>query len=139
MVLIASLWILPAARCTGPKCSGSIRRANLDGSELTTLVTGQFGVSNILVILDTAGGNMYWTSTRVGGDIRRANLDGSGQEILDGKEIAPRVIDVWLLIDDTVTDSVLLLRVGLEDSGQHDHLDPPGTESRDANSHLDWS
>jgi hypothetical protein len=54
---------------------GFLRRANLDGSEVTTLVTGLAGGRRIA--LDLAGGRMYWAegaSLR----IRRANLDGSG-------------------------------------------------------------
>src|SRR5262249_32255659 len=58
--------------------SGDIRRANLDGTGLMTLVGGQAGPGGIA--LDLAGGLIYWTND--GGDIRRANLDGSGQTIL---------------------------------------------------------
>jgi hypothetical protein len=62
--------------------SDRIQRANLDGTELTTLVTGLFGGNNV-VALDLVGGKMYWTENdNGGGDIRRANLDGTGQETL---------------------------------------------------------
>jgi hypothetical protein len=53
---------------------GVLRRANLDGSEQTTLVTGLSGARG--VALDLAGGQMYWAEAS--GRIRRANLDGSG-------------------------------------------------------------
>jgi hypothetical protein len=59
--------------------SGDIRRANLDGSGQTTLVTGLNVPSQ--VALDLAAGQMYWGNIG-GGDIRRANLDGSGQTTL---------------------------------------------------------
>jgi hypothetical protein len=55
--------------------SGVIRRANLDGSEQTILVTGLNGGRG--VALDLAGGKMYWAEAW-SGRIRRANLDGSG-------------------------------------------------------------
>jgi sugar lactone lactonase YvrE len=53
---------------------GFLRRANLDGSEVTTLVTGLAGGRRI--VLDLAGGRMYWAEG-ASGRIRRANLDGS--------------------------------------------------------------
>src|SRR5262249_37936945 len=53
---------------------GFLRRANLDGSEVTTLVTGVAGGRRI--VLDLAGGRMYWAEG-ASGRIRRANLDGS--------------------------------------------------------------
>jgi hypothetical protein len=58
---------------------GKIRRANLDGSGLETLVEGL--ASPALLALDFAGGLMYWTNAG-SGDIRRANLDGSGEQTL---------------------------------------------------------
>ena len=56
--------------------SGTIQRANLDGSRKETLVSedAPFGIA-----LDVAGGKMYWTG---GYGIRRANLDGSQRETL---------------------------------------------------------
>jgi sugar lactone lactonase YvrE len=57
---------------------GKIRRANLDGTEITTLVSGLSGPTQ--PALDFAG-SMIWADF-TGGDIRRANLDGTGQTIL---------------------------------------------------------
>ena len=63
-----------------PLQDDKIQRANLDGSNVETLLTFQ----NFLrlptgIELDMAGGKMYWTdATR--DRIRRANLDGSGVE-----------------------------------------------------------
>jgi sugar lactone lactonase YvrE len=66
---------------------GDIRRANLDGSEQVTLVSGLVGP--IGPTLDLAGGQMYWADTQAG-DIQRANLDGSGQTTLvSGLPAAP--------------------------------------------------
>jgi hypothetical protein len=59
--------------------TGDIRRANLDGSGQTIVLSGLSGPVGIA--LDLPGGKIYW-SDRDGGDIRRANLDGSGQETL---------------------------------------------------------
>ena len=58
-----------------------IRRANLDGSNIETLITIEdsiFGPHGLA--LDVDGGKMYWTDRRR--RIRRANLDGSNIETL---------------------------------------------------------
>ena len=57
--------------------AGRIQRANLDGSNIKTLISGLDGLSNL--VLDVAGRKMYWTS---GTKIQRTNLDGSNIEIL---------------------------------------------------------
>lgn len=59
-----------------------IRRANLDGSDVLTLVDQSDGLQQPHGIdLDVVGGKMYWTDfgTR---QIQRANLDGTGIETL---------------------------------------------------------
>ena len=56
---------------------GTIRTANLDGTGLTTLVSGLS--SPALLALDTSGGKVYWSNQGTG-DIRRANFDGSAKE-----------------------------------------------------------
>ena len=60
------------------EASGRIRRANLDGSGVTTLLEVAYPNNIEGLALDIAGGKMYFT----GGGIHRANLDGSDQEIL---------------------------------------------------------
>ena len=60
-----------------------IRRANLDGSNIETLVLVENAISDI--ILDSTGGKIYWAdynSVFEGGKIQRANLDGSNTETL---------------------------------------------------------
>src|SRR6516225_6300210 len=59
---------------------GTIRRANLDGTEETTLV-GPLTTGPVGPALDIAGGKMYWAENFTG-DIRRVNLDGSGEQTL---------------------------------------------------------
>ena len=60
--------------------TASIQRANLDGSQVETLVsTGLEGPVGIA--LDVAAGKMYWTD-RGADRIQRANLDGSQVETL---------------------------------------------------------
>jgi hypothetical protein len=60
---------------------GSIQRANLDGTGLTTFVGGLSYPTRLA--LDLAGGQMYWGSTNGGSvDIQRINLDGSGREVV---------------------------------------------------------
>jgi hypothetical protein len=56
-----------------------IRRANLDGTGVTTILSGLKNPAGLA--LDLVGGQIYWTDNG-GGDIQRANLDGSGQQIL---------------------------------------------------------
>ena len=58
---------------------GPIQRANLDGSDPETLVTGLTVARSIA--LDVAAGKMYWTLD-FGHKIQRANLDGSNPEDL---------------------------------------------------------
>jgi hypothetical protein len=58
---------------------GGIRRSNLNGTGLETLVAGTFG--DIGIALDLEAGKVFWTNFNLG-LIRRANLDGTGQETL---------------------------------------------------------
>ncbi len=57
---------------------GEVRRANLDGTGMETLVTG-LGDQAYDVALDLGADKMYWVE-RFPASIRRANLDGSGIE-----------------------------------------------------------
>jgi len=69
-----------------------IRRANLDGSQLETVVASkEFGARAIAV--DPHDGKIYWTdsqleSEKIVGTIRRANLDGSNVEELVTSDVA---------------------------------------------------
>ena len=93
-----------------PMEDDKIQSANLDGSNVETLVTYE----NLLrlprgIALDVAAGKMYWTD--ISRDIiRRANLDGSdaedvlntrtiGEETLAGSATAPRSIALDLASD----------------------------------------
>lgn len=58
---------------------GVIRRANLDGSDIETVVAGVDRPARIA--LDLAGGKIYW-SDYVVDVVRRANLDGTNVETL---------------------------------------------------------
>ena len=66
-----------------PAGRSSIHRANLDGTNIETLVLGGNSVKEYIA-LDTSNGKMYWTDwTHLGsGKIQRANLDGSNIEDL---------------------------------------------------------
>jgi hypothetical protein len=57
---------------------GEIRRANLDGTEMTTLISGL--ISPYGPALDFAGG-MFWAEPFIG-DISRASIDGTGKTTL---------------------------------------------------------
>ena len=61
-----------------------IHRANLDGSNVNPLVNGVFSWE---LILDVAGGKIYWISQE---SIQRANLDGSNVETLRSIEAGVR-------------------------------------------------
>ena len=69
---------------TGSGNAGKIQRANLDGSNIETLI---IGVDSGGLALDMAGGKIYWTED--GWWIRRANLDGSNIEDVTGSN-SPR-------------------------------------------------
>jgi len=60
--------------------SPKIMRANLDGSDVETLVSDDL-ISPVGMVLDTAKGKMYFTD-RFANNIKRANLDGSDVEIV---------------------------------------------------------
>jgi len=64
-------------------CNGStIKRANLDGTEVEDLIVGSREIGSLTV--DGQAGKIYWTETAAG-NIRRANLDGTGVEnVLSG-------------------------------------------------------
>ena len=67
-----------------------IQRANLDGSNIETLVTLEKGPFSFA--LDVDGGKIYWSDGKKGSDvtrIRRANLDGSDIETLVFSRGAP--------------------------------------------------
>lgn len=75
---------------------GDIRRANLDGSGQSTLISGLNSPDGVAV--DPATGKMYWGDYLFGsdpsintpnGDISRANLDGSNQEVVVSQQIFP--------------------------------------------------
>ena len=58
---------------------GTIYRANLDGSNVETLVTGAY--APVSLALDVDGGHIYWIDWEPS-TIHRANLDGSNVETL---------------------------------------------------------
>ena len=69
----------------------SIRRVNLDGSNIETIVTTvERRLSSFA--LDGDGGKIYWSETKKGSDvgrIRRANLDGSNIETIVLSRLTP--------------------------------------------------
>ena len=60
---------------------GFVMRANLDGSNVTTLVPAGGTYTPKQMRVDAAGGKLYW-SDREGMKIQRANVDGSNVETL---------------------------------------------------------
>jgi len=76
--------------------TGGISRANLDGSQQQTLVTGQSSPTGIA--LDVGAGQMYWTNQSSNGAILRANLDGTGQQTLLVGQVIPFGIALLTLL-----------------------------------------
>jgi DNA-binding beta-propeller fold protein YncE len=72
-------WVDHPSGLARPFPSGTARRARLDGSEVEDLVDSQ--ILNALV-LDPAGGHMYWIGWTDAFTIRRAGLDGSNVQAL---------------------------------------------------------
>ena len=74
---------------------GKVQRLNFDGSSFEpNLVTGLSSPNS--VVLDVAGGKVYWTektSNRTG-KIQRANLDGSNVELVKSLTSAPRDLTI---------------------------------------------
>ena len=93
-----------------PMEDDKIQSANLDGSNVETLLTYEnFLRLPMGIELDVAGGKMYWTDT-TRDRIRRANLDGSGvedilntrtfgEQALDGPATTPRDVALALTSD----------------------------------------
>ena len=61
------------------RTQGFIRRANIDGTGLQTLLSGEMEPQDIE--LDVASGHMYWTDTTTR-EVLRANLDGTGRTVI---------------------------------------------------------
>ncbi|MFQ5478573.1 MAG: CARDB domain-containing protein [Candidatus Binatia bacterium] len=68
--------------------NNDIHRANLDGSNVTRILSGLEVPRGI--DLDVAAGKVYWTEG-FGDKIMRANLDGSGSELLVSKATGTRL------------------------------------------------
>ena len=63
---------------------GVIRRANLNGSSVETVVSGFTGAGLRGIAIDSSAGKMYWADFAAQ-KIQRANLDGSGvQDLITG-------------------------------------------------------
>ena len=75
---------------------GTIRRANFDGSEVETLITGLQDPFDLA--LDLFAHKMYWTSLQ-GGTIQRADLEGTNVETLITGLEAPADIALDMYLD----------------------------------------
>ena len=84
---------------------GKIQRANLDGSNFETIVTGLRGPHSIA--LDMMGRKIYWTAD--GNKIQRANLDGGNIE-----DIVPGLANVIGLALDPVAGKIYWVSHDLE-------------------------
>ena len=74
---------------TGSGCPTDLKRADLDGSNLETIVSGICVSQGIA--LDKTNGKVYWSSQSV---IGRANLDGTNQEVFLTGLANARKVDV---------------------------------------------
>ncbi len=94
--------------------AGVIQRANLDGSDVQTLVDGvtlDIADNGIGLCLDIPAGKMYWNNSRAG-MIQRANLDGTDVEpVITGiypraglaLDLGDRPLPEWAMHIDAVT------------------------------------
>eukprot|EP00057_Strongylocentrotus_purpuratus_P017993 XP_011672467.1 PREDICTED: low-density lipoprotein receptor-related protein 5 [Strongylocentrotus purpuratus] len=74
--------------------SGSIRRANIDGTMQSVIVNSSIVGRSENLALDTSRGKVFWTDETLD-RIMSANLDGSSQQILINTDIeSPRAIIV---------------------------------------------
>ena len=98
-----------------PCNSSTIRRANLDGTEVEGVIVSQGEVGNLAI--DHKGGKIYWTETGEG-TIRRANLDGTEVEELLSGLVVPTSIALnfgWDVRVGVEPEAVLPDRVELQD------------------------
>ncbi len=67
-----------------------IKRANLDGSQVETILTGLNAPQDI--VYDPDNDRIYWTEALINPVIKRANADGSNAEIIVSNPVRPRAI-----------------------------------------------
>ncbi len=74
--------------------AGRISRADLDGTNVSALVTGLLLFSALDVFVDAANNYLYWTQENAQSGLYRANLDGSGQSQLLSVSGHPRSLAI---------------------------------------------
>jgi len=114
---------------TSAPTAGFIRRTNLDGSGVETLVAGL--KTPWQIVLDEAGGKMYWTEGRsYRAKVQRANLDGSGVETLVGGaantiEISCEPVGGTSVLRGQLVEVECLVRSDIDQSFQGGQVDVP--------------
>ena len=73
--------------------AGFVQRANLDGSEVETLLLLGFDSGPRGIALDTSAGEIYWTTLGRDRAIWRANLDGAEAEIITENTASAIAVD----------------------------------------------
>ena len=108
-----------------------VQRANLDGSEVESLITAGLSAPKELA-LDVAAGKMYWTDSDLN-KVQRANIDGSQEEDLVTGLVGPAALELDVAADRMYwTDSRIgkIQRANLDGSGLLDLVtglrDPQG-------------
>lgn len=77
--------------------SGAIYQANLDLTDVTTLITGRTGPAGIT--LDVAAGKIYWSDSGSNGSIYRADMANGGNLETLVTNIGARASDIALVFD----------------------------------------
>ena len=121
-----------------------VQRANLDGSEVETLVTAGLSAPKELA-LDVAAGKMYWTDSDLN-RVQRANLDGSQREDLVTGLVGPAALELDVAAGMMYwTDSRVgkIQRANLDGSGLQDLVtglrDPQGLALDVAAGRMYWT
>ena len=121
-----------------------VQRANLDGSEVETLVTAGLSAPKELA-LDVAAGKMYWTDSDLN-RVQRANLDGSQEEDLVTGLVGPAALELDVAAGKMYwTDSRVgkIQRANLDGSGLQDLVtglrDPQGLALDVAAGRMYWT
>lgn len=89
--------------------NGSIQSANVDGSDVQTVLAGLNSPDHL--VIDAAAEKLYWSSSQAG-TIERANLDGTDTEVVLSGLVVPQGLAI-----DTVNETIFWVSNGTLSDG----------------------